>query len=605
MKERILLIFSIAVCLAWASQRVVVAEQFTATWCQWCPGAARALKEIYERNYDSFVVIAYHPSSSGDPFYSTEAVTRLNFYNVTGYPTSWFDGATSVVGGVHYTSTMYPTFNSRYEMRAAIASPLEITLDCDYDSIANSGSVTATVLNTSASVIDGNIHFVVVEDDIDYSWQSMSKLGFVMRDMLPDAAGETVSIPVSDTIVRARDFTINGSWDEANCRIVVFVQAPTRQIHQGAEILIIPDPKPEYYGFLPNETSGNANGVIEPGESAAIRIAAKNMGGGNYSGTPAVQCSDSFVTITGVTPNPVSIGPGDVDTVAEVSFDIDSLCPNNYTTFFTIDFGGSVDTIPFVVTTRPWLSNDIEHGDAGWTHYALYSWKDYWHITDHKSNSPSHSWYSGIESVWSYINETDAYLVSPYFVAAPDTPLCLYHQYAMESNNDYGFIDLDNGSGWWQTLGQFTGTQSSWTPVSYPLNAYGGQTMRLRFRFISDYDTQYEGWYIDDVTMPTEIGIEEFEAGGPAASALTVSPNPYSRSTTIAYQISGDCSHAFVSIYDASGRLVREFRIDDRPDGRITWSGDDEHGTEVPAGIYFIEIRADGVSHAEKLIRLR
>ncbi|MBP7296887.1 MAG: hypothetical protein KBB56_12580, partial [Acidobacteria bacterium] len=45
-----------------ASQKVVVAEKFTATWCQYCPGAARGFEQLKDEHDSTVVMIAYHQS---------------------------------------------------------------------------------------------------------------------------------------------------------------------------------------------------------------------------------------------------------------------------------------------------------------------------------------------------------------------------------------------------------------------------------------------------------------------------------------------------------------------------------------------------------------
>uniref|UniRef100_A0A7C3IXT8 Thioredoxin family protein n=1 Tax=candidate division WOR-3 bacterium TaxID=2052148 RepID=A0A7C3IXT8_UNCW3 len=40
---------------------VVVMEDFTATWCTYCPGAARGAEELKSRAFDSVAIIACYP----------------------------------------------------------------------------------------------------------------------------------------------------------------------------------------------------------------------------------------------------------------------------------------------------------------------------------------------------------------------------------------------------------------------------------------------------------------------------------------------------------------------------------------------------------------
>jgi len=595
--KKLLLLFLAIVTIAYGSQRVVVAEQFTATWCQYCPGAARAHYEIYHRSYDSLVVIAYHPSGS-DPFYSAEAVSRANYYNIPGYPTSWFDGVVENVGGQRYGNN-YPVFRTSFDQRIGISSPLEIFLDCAYDTVADSGMVTATVENTSGGTVNGNLHFIIVENDIPYNWMGMNRLEFLMRDMLPNATGESVSIPVSDTIMRSRDFVIDTTWNDLNCRIVVFVQTASKEIYQGAEIALIQEPHMEYYGSRVSETGGNGNGVVEPGESMEMKVSAKNLGDGVYTNGASINTSDPNISITSSYPHTVSIGCGDVDTIITFSCDIDDSCPNPHLVMFELDFGSTLDTIPFVFTTRPGFSDDIESGEGDWTHAGMF---DQWHITEHNSHSATHSWYNGYEGVWSYPDESDASLITPYFVIPPDSTLYFYHQYNLEINYDYGYVEIDDGSGWWRTFERFTGA-SGWTEASYPLANYGGQTVRIRFRFLSDPGTHDEGWYIDDVQVPTDIGIGEHRSPSALRGTLfQVSPNPCVTSTAFMFSLpAGEDYH--INVYDVLGRHVRTLHsIATGSWESAQWDLKNNKGSLVGAGVYFYRFESKTINKSGKIV---
>ena len=598
--KKLLILSLVIAAAAYSSQRIVVAEQFTGTWCTYCPGAARGLFEMYERTYDSLVVLAYHLS---DAFTIPEASVRSSYYGVTGIPAVWFDGTISEVGGEHY-GTMYPFYRHHVTTRLNEHSLLEITLVDTYNAVTDSGMITATILNTSAVATSGNLHFAIVENDIQYNWQGMNVLEFVVRDMLPDAQGEAVTIPPSDTIIRSREYVTSPSWDELDCKIVVFVQSSSREIYQAAEIGLMEVPKMEYYGINVIETSGNGNGVIEPDESFEINTLAKNLGDGTYTGPATLECSDPYITITSTTPAGISIGPGDVDTVMNFTGDVNVSCPDPHLVDFDLIFNlADTVVIPFMVTGRPGFSDDVESGAGGWTHYGT---RDNWNITEHKSNSPTHSWYSGLEGSWFYTNENDASLVSPYFVVPPGSTLYFYHQYNLEPNWDFSYLDIDNGSGLWKTLDEFNGTQSTWTQNFYPLNDYDAQTTRIRFRFVSDPGTAAEGWYVDDISVPTDIGVEEHISSSRAQiPQLMVYPNPFGRKTDINYQIT-DGSNASLEIYDATGRLVRQFNNTAmKQSNQVAWDGTDNKGQNLAAGVYFIRLNIDNQKLIKKAILLK
>jgi hypothetical protein len=550
-------------------------------------------------------VISYHVWSS-DPFNTPEAEAREAYYAISGTPTTWFDGTISEVGGLS-SGTMYPFFRHHITTRAAVDSPLEIVLTCDYDSTTNQGNVAATVTNTTGSAVSGSIHFALVEDNIPYNWGGgLTELDQVMRDMLPDASGQAVTVPASDTIIRSRDFTVESGWNEANCRIIVFVQAANRQIYQGAQVSLIPQSHMVYYGMTVTELTGNGNGYGEPGEEIEVTAYAKNMGSSVYTLPAAVQCSDPYISITSYIADTFEIYPGDVDDVITWTFDISATCPDPHLAEFNLVFGdGNESMVPYLVTTQSGFTDDMESGEAEWTHYGTY---DNWHLTEHKSNSPTHSWYCGVENIWHYLNQNDLSLVSPYFIVAQDSIFSFYHQYNLETNWDYTYAEFDNGSGWWQTLDEYNGLQSTWTQEAFSLASLHGQTVRVRFRLVSDYSTYAEGWYIDDVWV-SMTGINELENPEELkAISLNVSPTLFSKQTTIYFSIGQSAKSIELKIYDATGRLVKSFNPGSsiqNQESALVWNGNDNAGRKLPSGIYFITLQNGDSKFVEKAVLLR
>ncbi len=548
------------------------------------------------------MVIGYHYS---DIYANPDASTRISHYGVTGYPTTWFDGTVRAVGGQTY-GTNYAWFRGIVNDRLRQETVIDISLECTYDTVTRTGSVTATVQNSAVSSQSGTLHFAIVENDIPHNWSGgMHEVDYCMRDMLPDGNGEAVVIPASDTIMRSRDYSLDALWVEGNCKIVVFLQSASDEIYQGAEIAVLQNPHMEYYGLAMNETAGNGNGIAEPGETIEFRIAAKNINDGEYTGTATVQTSDPNISIQSSTPQTVSIGPGEIDTVFHLGFDIDNNCPDPHETTFEIDFGSSVDTIPFVIASCAGFGDDMESGEGDWTHGGTFS---LWHLTENRYNSPTHSWYCG-NTGGVYPNQCDASLYSPYFVATPDSNFSFYHWYSTEANYDYVYAEVDNGSGWWRTLGDYTGASGSWFRTAFSMSEYNGQTIRVRFRIVADYNASAEGWYIDDVMYPSNLGVaEEGDLNnGAIMSVLTVHPNPFSKLTQISFDVdSRQKSVASVQIYDCSGRLVKQYSYPTiQQSNNVVWDGTDNHGVTMPAGIYFVVLETGSDETFEKVILVR
>ncbi|MCK4673497.1 T9SS type A sorting domain-containing protein, partial [candidate division WOR-3 bacterium] len=64
---------------------------------------------------------------------------------------------------------------------------------------------------------------------------------------------------------------------------------------------------------------------------------------------------------------------------------------------------------------------------------------------------------------------------------------------------------------------------------------------------------------------------------------------------------------ASLKIYDASGRLIKEFNLQSEICNlqSIKWSGTDQLDHSVPAGVYFVRLETKDFKAVEKIILLR
>ncbi|MGQ9853670.1 MAG: FlgD immunoglobulin-like domain containing protein, partial [Candidatus Oleimicrobiaceae bacterium] len=90
-------------------------------------------------------------------------------------------------------------------------------------------------------------------------------------------------------------------------------------------------------------------------------------------------------------------------------------------------------------------------------------------------------------------------------------------------------------------------------------------------------------------------GIEEFgESVPPKDFSLSPGfPNPFNSSTILSLDLPRACS-VRLAIYNACGQLVRAIEAGPLPAGshRLQWDGRDDHGTELPSGLYVCQIEA-------------
>ncbi|MBT4485214.1 MAG: T9SS type A sorting domain-containing protein [Candidatus Latescibacteria bacterium] len=78
-------------------------------------------------------------------------------------------------------------------------------------------------------------------------------------------------------------------------------------------------------------------------------------------------------------------------------------------------------------------------------------------------------------------------------------------------------------------------------------------------------------------------------------------PNPFNASTTIEYTLSR-FTHATVTIYNISGQAVVVLKDEHQQAGKhtITWNAED-----IPSGLYFCTMKANGISETKKMLLLK
>ncbi|MEO0228171.1 MAG: T9SS type A sorting domain-containing protein, partial [candidate division WOR-3 bacterium] len=101
-------------------------------------------------------------------------------------------------------------------------------------------------------------------------------------------------------------------------------------------------------------------------------------------------------------------------------------------------------------------------------------------------------------------------------------------------------------------------------------------------------------------------GIEEdFAIAKNRPIFLQIEPNPFYSSTRIRYGLEKPCGVS-LKIYNLTGQCVRTL-VDAKQDVgiyEVNWSGKDDNQRELPQGIYFLRIKADGYTETKKMVLL-
>ncbi|MEO0184839.1 MAG: C25 family cysteine peptidase [candidate division WOR-3 bacterium] len=123
------------------------------------------------------------------------------------------------------------------------------------------------------------------------------------------------------------------------------------------------------------------------------------------------------------------------------------------------------------------------------------------------------------------------------------------------------------------------------------------------------------------ITEQTNLTVNHF------STILEVYPNPFRNHCVIKFQIPSTKSQTnpnyqnsnkelissqypvvSMKIYDITGRVVKSFNLEScilNHASGIIWSGDDDTGRKLPAGVYFIRLETDGLNKIEKTVLLR
>lgn len=105
--------------------------------------------------------------------------------------------------------------------------------------------------------------------------------------------------------------------------------------------------------------------------------------------------------------------------------------------------------------------------------------------------------------------------------------------------------------------------------------------------------------------LPT--GVEEITKSDVMLPKLTLHPNPFRDIVEISYAIGRESGGEALEIYDATGRLVKSFRL--APDAlrstQIRWDGTDNQNRKLSSGVYFIRLEIKDYRETEKVILLR
>ncbi len=122
-------------------------------------------------------------------------------------------------------------------------------------------------------------------------------------------------------------------------------------------------------------------------------------------------------------------------------------------------------------------------------------------------------------------------------------------------------------------------------------------------------DERPGNWEIYYKRNPTgNTGVAELTNDAKSVIHLTAMPNPFTNMTTVSFGVEHSAERIGLSIYDATGRLVKSFyqisSIENQKSS-VVWDGTDQANRELAGGVYFVKLEAGDFSATEKILLVR
>jgi len=216
-------------------RQMVLVEIGTGTWCTNCTSAAIGADDLVNNGHDA-AIIEHHKS---DDYEIPDALTRIDYYGINGYPTAFFDGQTEKGGGCP-SLNCYDEYLPIYNNAKAVNSPLTISITGAETSTTGVYNIHVN-LDKSEPVQEENLRLQVAltESHIYHPWgisPPLDYLDYVNRGFFPDANGTSIDLLNNSNI--SHEFTINAAdYDIENCEIVAFVESPDdKYIYQTSKV---------------------------------------------------------------------------------------------------------------------------------------------------------------------------------------------------------------------------------------------------------------------------------------------------------------------------------------------------------------------------------
>lgn len=376
---------------------------------------------------------------------------------------------------------------------------------------------------------------------------------------------------------------------------------------------------------------GNGNGILDPGETATLRITIRNYGretGTSISAT--LSCLRPEIEVTGASASFPDIGTWDVGSSSTPDFEV-SVAPeaegpisfvlmiscaeeNDHTSRFPL-FIGPVEAI---------YEEGFEIDDGGWSHGGS---GDDWQRAIPRQLHCKPDPYAASEGSFCFGNDVgsggidilydhnaDNYLQSPIIDCSEKEGVHLAFRRWLtveEGVYDDARLLVSGTEVFLNESNRYT-FDTAWQEIIYDISLIADDNpfVQLRFELESDTGLSFGGWAIDDVRIfapPPLTDAAPLLAGVPPALSIRPLANPFIPGSSLRLAVPVPGGRPDLRVFDPSGRCVKSFDTEILTPGfhTIAWSGRDSAHRPPPTGVYFMRALLGSESVSSRVVLLR
>ena len=221
------------------SRQMHLVEQFTSTWCTYCPQGTANIQELTQMRDDVAWVAVHEDMGNVDPFSSAQNDSITSFEGIDGFPEGTFDRTIGIQGNsaVYAVLTNLPasTMSTFLDYVADGPSWATVNVNSTFDAATREAAITIDgelVPNFDEMMGEGCKLTVYLTEDGLVAPQTSGGNNYVhnnvLRQALVSIKGVDINHTSETTYKNEFTYTIPSNWNADNMHIVAFIGRPLR-----------------------------------------------------------------------------------------------------------------------------------------------------------------------------------------------------------------------------------------------------------------------------------------------------------------------------------------------------------------------------------------